>query len=281
MRLFVVLAIAIALLAVIFALQNTMVVGVSFLPWQFEGPLALFLLITLALGIGVGLLVSIPAIVRRSWSLSRQTHQVESLNQQLQDKDQERDRQLAAARQDRQAQQTAHQNLLQALAIADPHTGLLKQDWLPQGVQYWLSHAGAVDNTLPALCLYLLEEHAVAANPTDQRLLQEAIAQRLQEAVPSTGWLFTDSKGGFAVLIPGLDVKTAQALGDRLRDALTKTPVTVAGISTTIEAAIGGIIAHPTRGINADQLLQQGQAALDHAKQRGRNRVRLVEAQRD
>ena len=280
MRLFVVLAIAIALLAVVFALQNTMVVALSFLPWQFEGSLALVLLITLALGIGVGLLVSVPAVVRRSWSLSRQTHQVESLSQQLLDKDQERETQLATARRDRLALKAAHQNLLTALAIAEPRTGLLKQDWLSPGVQYWLKQRATSTDSPSSLCLYLLEGWASDPNPTDQQALYLAMADRLQSQEPAHSWLFTDGTAQFACLTPDLNVKAAHEFGDRLREVLTQTPLMINGTSTTVEVSIGGVIAHPPDGINADQLVQQAQAAIDHAKQRGRNRVRLVEAQR-
>lgn len=280
MRLFVVLAIAIALLAVVFALQNTMVVALNFLPWQFEGSLALFLLITLGLGIGVGLLVSVPAVIQRSWSLSRQTHQVKNLSQQLLDKDQEQNAQLATARGDRLALKTAHQNLLTALAIVEPQTGLLKQAWLSPGVQYWLNQRATSTDSLSSLCLYLLEGQAIDPTPTDHQALYLAMADRLHNQEPAHSWLFTDGTARFACLTPDLDVKSAHEFGDRLREALTQTPLMINGTSTTIEVSIGGVIAHPPDGINADQLIQQAQAAIDHAKHRGRNRVRLVEAQR-
>ena len=55
--------------ALLFALQNTAVVSLSFLGWQFESSLALLILIALAAGIIVSLLVSIPSAVKDSFKL--------------------------------------------------------------------------------------------------------------------------------------------------------------------------------------------------------------------
>lgn len=52
--------------ALLFALQNTDVVALSFLGWQFESSLALLILIAFAAGIIVSLLVSIPSAVKDS-----------------------------------------------------------------------------------------------------------------------------------------------------------------------------------------------------------------------
>jgi lipopolysaccharide assembly protein A len=50
--------------ALLFALQNTAVVALTFLGWQFESSLALLILIAFAAGIVVSLLVSIPSAVK-------------------------------------------------------------------------------------------------------------------------------------------------------------------------------------------------------------------------
>lgn len=57
-------ALFVALVAVVFALQNSMVVSVSFLVWRFSGSLALILLLTLAVGFLVGWLAALPTIFR-------------------------------------------------------------------------------------------------------------------------------------------------------------------------------------------------------------------------
>jgi uncharacterized integral membrane protein len=55
--------------ALLFALQNTAVVALSFLGWQFESSLALLILIAFATGVIVSLLVSIPSAVRDSFRI--------------------------------------------------------------------------------------------------------------------------------------------------------------------------------------------------------------------
>ena len=51
MHLFLIVALGLAILTVIFALQNPIPVGVTFFIWKFEGSLALVLILTFALGV--------------------------------------------------------------------------------------------------------------------------------------------------------------------------------------------------------------------------------------
>jgi lipopolysaccharide assembly protein A len=83
MRLSLVLALIIAVLAVVFALQNPLPVIVNFLPWELRGSLALVLLITLVLGVLVGLLVSLPSIFRKERRLNHQKKIIEELEHRL------------------------------------------------------------------------------------------------------------------------------------------------------------------------------------------------------
>jgi putative membrane protein len=83
MQLFLIVALGLAILAVIFALQNAIPVGVTFLVWKFEGSLALVLMLTFALGVLVSLLVSIPAILKRRSAISNQKKKMEELENRL------------------------------------------------------------------------------------------------------------------------------------------------------------------------------------------------------
>jgi len=81
MQIFVFLALLIAIIAVVFALQNTLIVTVSFLFWKFTGSLALVLLLALAVGALISFLASLPALVRGKWSrrnLRKQATKLES-----------------------------------------------------------------------------------------------------------------------------------------------------------------------------------------------------------
>lgn len=64
MIIFTLLALFIALLAVILALQNTLTVTVAFLFWEFNGSLALVLLLALVLGVLVSFLAYLPSLIR-------------------------------------------------------------------------------------------------------------------------------------------------------------------------------------------------------------------------
>ena len=79
MQLLPIVALGLAILTVILALQNSIPVGVTFLMWNFEGSLALVLISTFALGLIMSLLISIPAIVKRRSTLSKQTKKITEL----------------------------------------------------------------------------------------------------------------------------------------------------------------------------------------------------------
>lgn len=72
MQLFLIAALVIAILTVVFALQNPIPVLVTFMFWKFEGSLALVLMLTFALGALVSLMVSIPAMLKRRSAISNQ-----------------------------------------------------------------------------------------------------------------------------------------------------------------------------------------------------------------
>jgi putative membrane protein len=83
MQSFLIVALGLAILTVVFALQNTVPVVVTFLIWKFEGSLAMVLMLTFALGVLVSSLVSIPAIVKRRSATSNQTKKIEELENRL------------------------------------------------------------------------------------------------------------------------------------------------------------------------------------------------------
>jgi putative membrane protein len=87
MQIFLVAALLIAIVAVIFALQNTMPVVISFLAWQTEGSLALVLLITLLFGVLISLLVSVPTVIRRSRTIASQKKRIQKLESTLEERE--------------------------------------------------------------------------------------------------------------------------------------------------------------------------------------------------
>lgn len=72
MQILIIFALLIAIVAVIFAMQNLEAVTVSFFFWQAHASLALVLLITLTAGVLISVLVSLPGLVRGKWATAGQ-----------------------------------------------------------------------------------------------------------------------------------------------------------------------------------------------------------------
>ena len=83
MQIFLFFGIAIAVLAVIFAVQNNQDVTISFLAWEGQGSLALVLLISLAVGAAISFLVSLPANVKARWTIRNQRKKMTQLESDL------------------------------------------------------------------------------------------------------------------------------------------------------------------------------------------------------
>jgi len=73
--------------AIVFALQNTAVVALSFLGWEFQSSLALLVLITLGVGILISLLVSIPSLISTTLRIMGLKKENKKLVQELEARD--------------------------------------------------------------------------------------------------------------------------------------------------------------------------------------------------
>jgi uncharacterized integral membrane protein len=78
-----ILALAIAILAVFFALENTMVVTVSFFGYAVDGSLALFILIAVGIGVLLGVLIMTPGRIKSGLSNRRNAKKISSLEASL------------------------------------------------------------------------------------------------------------------------------------------------------------------------------------------------------
>lgn len=79
-----ILALVIAIVAVIFALGNTDPVTISFLVWHLDDqPLALVLLVTLALGITIGVLLMVPGVLKQKLVLFGKKRQLKSAEKEI------------------------------------------------------------------------------------------------------------------------------------------------------------------------------------------------------
>lgn len=67
--------------AVFFALQNNQLVDISLFGYPVSGAIGLFLLIAVGIGILLGVILMLPGLIKRNWSLSRQQKQIANLAQ--------------------------------------------------------------------------------------------------------------------------------------------------------------------------------------------------------
>ncbi len=82
---FLILALIVAVVAVIFALQNTIPISVAFMVWRWDQSLALILLIAIAAGVIIGLLTILPSVIRNKIQLSSRKKKIDSLEKSLQE----------------------------------------------------------------------------------------------------------------------------------------------------------------------------------------------------
>lgn len=80
-----ILALAFAIVAVIFALQNPMIVTVSLFGYPVDGSLALFILISVGLGILIGVLVMTPGRIKSGITNARHRKKIGSLEASLEE----------------------------------------------------------------------------------------------------------------------------------------------------------------------------------------------------
>ncbi len=82
---YLILALIIAAVAVVFAVQNAMTVTITFMAWKVTGSLSLVLLATLIIGTVVGLLVLAPSAIRNTLAASGHRKRIGLLEKELDD----------------------------------------------------------------------------------------------------------------------------------------------------------------------------------------------------
>ena len=80
-----ILALLLALVVTIFAVQNNEPTNITFIAWKTEGSLALVLMITFAMGILIGLLVSTPGSIKRRLQFADLKKHLQSLEKELEE----------------------------------------------------------------------------------------------------------------------------------------------------------------------------------------------------
>ncbi|HVN15095.1 MAG TPA: lipopolysaccharide assembly protein LapA domain-containing protein [Anaerolineales bacterium] len=79
------IALILAVFSVIFALQNPVVVTATFFSFQMKGPLALFVLAGIGIGLVIGILVMLPSALKNAVVISRHRKQIGNLEKSLEE----------------------------------------------------------------------------------------------------------------------------------------------------------------------------------------------------
>lgn len=278
MALFLIFALVVAFFAIAFALQNDQLITVNFFIWQLERQhLATVLLCSSGLGVLFGLLVTIPAFLKREWRISRGKKQTHSLEDQLIAKQQEVDSQTRRA----STLRNSYQNLLQSLDLLDNTTGLVSDAAITRTTRALLQQMKRQPEQFSAVGLLEIQPQRKQAETGDLRkdqMLWAAIAQILQHNLTVDAWLFSNNQGQFTCTLTGLDVKAVTKYAETIRSALTDNPVVLQdGSHTALDVNIGGAVTDAEHPTESEQLLiSKVEEALALAAKRGRNRLKIM-----
>ncbi|MEM9087392.1 MAG: LapA family protein [Cyanobacteria bacterium P01_F01_bin.53] len=284
MPFFIVAAIMIAFFAIAFALQNNVQVAINLLLWNYQGSLAIVLLSTLAIGVLIGLLVLLPALIKRGWRVSRAKRQTAELENQLTNRSQELNAQVSNAERQRQS----HENLLKALNLTDTNTGMLDAKMLPQTLSALIHQMKLQpgNRQFDSIGLLIVDAHRktplgdVETTPAQNAQLDVAIASVIRRSVTIDTWLYCDSRdvngAQFMCVLSGVDKAGLWQYGDALREALIQQLLTLPNESVVaVEAKVGGALCDRNHPTNQEKIIiDKAYQALSEAGKPSRNPIK-------
>lgn len=279
MPLFIIFALVIAFFAIAFALQNNNLITINLFIWQLKESLAIVLLSTLAIGVIIGLLVTIPALIKRDWRISRGKKQAAGLEAQLIEKE----RELATQANRVGNLQQSHNRLLKSLNLTDPTTGLLHSRLLHPTLTTRLHqmNRAPLNDQLQSLALMTIQAQRIepaGVNAKQDAALWGEVAALIQHNLTADAWLFSDSDGRFMGILTGFDLKAVTTYAETLHSILTGDPITAKdGQRATVDIYIGGVVTdreHPTE--SETLMLEKAEQAIAQAEKRGKNHIRII-----
>jgi len=166
-----------------------------------------------------------------------------------------------------------HVQQVRQLAVTDPLTGLANRRHFNEELEREVARHQRFDS--PMCLLFLDIDHFKRVNDTyghpegDEVL--KGLASTLTATVRTVDLVCRHGGEEFAVLLPSTNLDAAVAVAERIRTAVSDTPMGREGtIRVTLSA---GVAAFPEDGTLADELLEVADARLYRAKEAGRNRV--------
>lgn len=170
------------------------------------------------------------------------------------------------------------QAALEHLANHDPLTGLLNRRAFFVHGEAALARQAQLGE--PAALMLIDLDHFKAVN--DQYghqagdSLLAGVAHLVRQQLRDLDYVCRYGGEEFAVLLPGVDLATAQRVAERLRQAVAAAPLAHAQAAIPVTISIGVTQAAAGIPANLDQLLAYADLALYAAKRNGRDRVELA-----
>ncbi|MCR5876701.1 GGDEF domain-containing protein [Phenylobacterium sp. J426] len=160
------------------------------------------------------------------------------------------------------------------LAASDPLTGLANRRGFMAEARAAAQACRAAGHPLTLLMIDL--DHFKLVNdtyghPTGDRVLR-VVADRCRAALREDDLLGRLGGEEFAVLLPRTDHVEGSAIAERLRQAISTSPVAVDNLALTMRISVGGAT-RADGDVQLDALLAQADVALYMAKRSGRDRV--------
>ncbi len=277
MTILIISGLIVAIVAILFAFQNSTVVVISLGVWQFQQSLAIILLITLGLGIIISLLLSIPTIIKRGLQTIKQRQRIQALESELQSSDTD----ISQQKQQSKIYEQKNEELVQAFGLNDSVTGLLKEDSAVILTNYLLQQVSnqSSNSRYNSLCVFLLSIEPAQSDQSNTLEKQEnaiyrAISNRLSSVASADSFIGVTNNNIFIYLTLGLIGQEATEHGEYLIEKLTESPLQKAdGTTLPLKVFVGGAIADSAYTIDSHQLLKQAEQNIKTAKERKRSSI--------
>lgn len=161
------------------------------------------------------------------------------------------------------------------LALTDPLTGLYNRRYMERHLETLAERAG--QSRRPFSLVMLDIDHFKPINDTyghdaGDEVLRE-FALRIQHNLRGIDLACRFGGEEFVIVMPDADIKTAQAVGERLRAYVASAPFLVSNGSKKLDVTISVGVSTRLDGDRPEQILKRADEALYRAKRSGRNRV--------
>ncbi|MEL6580727.1 MAG: lipopolysaccharide assembly protein LapA domain-containing protein [Cyanobacteria bacterium J06621_12] len=276
----VIIGLVMAIAAVLFALQNSVVVTISFGIWQLEQSLAIVLIATLGLGMIISLFLSLPTIWQRKWQNTQQQSKLDQLQQQLRAKNQA----TLEQQQSTAAQQQSVQELLQAFSLTDEVTGVLNKETTIRLTEHLLQQMQQLKNprySSLVVILFSLDPAKSSRSFADigsENALYKAIAKRFKDAVIADSFLGITERKRFISLVLGLRGQEIQEYIAYLQNGITESPLQKAdGVLLPLKMSAGGVVVDPTDTVDSRYILKLAEQNLEKSLAQGKGLVEISE----